>query len=156
MPRVYLVRHGETEWSLSGQHTGVTDIPLTENGERVIKEMGPRVIGPDSRFPRRPRSFQNSSSLTISVTSSFLHESAHNVPPSWYVDFGFQLTHATSPTADYANRSSSATTSLKSPTLPSTLTSPNGTMESTKGCSPRTSAKKSQTGPSGTTGGYRA
>jgi hypothetical protein len=34
LPVVYLARHGDTAWSLSGQHTGRTDLPLTEGGER--------------------------------------------------------------------------------------------------------------------------
>src|SRR5574341_261908 len=39
--RVFIVRHGETEWSLSGQHTGTTDIPLTEHGRQVARLLRP-------------------------------------------------------------------------------------------------------------------
>jgi probable phosphoglycerate mutase len=45
LPKIYLARHGETEWSLSGQHTGRTDIPLTERGERNARSLGERLKG---------------------------------------------------------------------------------------------------------------
>ena len=43
LPVVYLARHGETAWSLSGQHTGSTDLPLTERGERNARRLGERL-----------------------------------------------------------------------------------------------------------------
>ncbi len=44
-PIIYLVRHGETAWSLSGQHTGLTDLPLTQRGERNARLLGRRLSG---------------------------------------------------------------------------------------------------------------
>ena len=44
-PIVTLVRHGETAWSLSGQHTGRTDLPLTERGESRARALGARLHG---------------------------------------------------------------------------------------------------------------
>lgn len=45
LPQVYLVRHGETAWSLSRQATGRSDIPLTDRGERDAQELGARLKG---------------------------------------------------------------------------------------------------------------
>jgi probable phosphoglycerate mutase len=45
LPIVYLARHGETAWSVSGQHTGLTDLPLTERGERNARSLRERLAG---------------------------------------------------------------------------------------------------------------
>jgi broad specificity phosphatase PhoE len=45
LPIIYLARHGETAWSVSGQHTGLTDLPLTEQGERNARNLGERLRG---------------------------------------------------------------------------------------------------------------
>src|SRR4051812_21460746 len=45
LPIIYLARHGETAWSLTGQHTGRTDLPLTARGERNARRLGERLAG---------------------------------------------------------------------------------------------------------------
>ena len=45
LPVIYLARHGETEWTVSGQHTGLTDLPLTDRGERNARSLGKRLEG---------------------------------------------------------------------------------------------------------------
>jgi len=46
-PRCFIIRHGETEWSLSGKHTGTSDIPLTSNGEKRVRATGRALVGDD-------------------------------------------------------------------------------------------------------------
>jgi sedoheptulose-bisphosphatase len=46
-PRCFIVRHGETEWSLDGRHTGTSDIPLTSNGEKRVRATGRALVGDD-------------------------------------------------------------------------------------------------------------
>src|SRR5438045_3774154 len=45
LPAIHLARHGETAWSLTGQHTGLTDLPLTAHGERNAIHLGERLRG---------------------------------------------------------------------------------------------------------------
>ena len=45
LPVVYLARHGNTAWTHSGQHTGLTDLPLTADGERNAVRLGERMNG---------------------------------------------------------------------------------------------------------------
>ena len=50
LPMIYLARHGETAWSITGQHTGLTDLPLTQRGERDARALRERLKG--YRFAR--------------------------------------------------------------------------------------------------------
>ena len=43
LPSIYLARHGQTAWSLTGQHTGLTDLPLTQRGEQEARDLGKRL-----------------------------------------------------------------------------------------------------------------
>jgi probable phosphoglycerate mutase len=45
--QIYFIRHGETTWSLSGQHTGRTELPLTPNGEEMARQLAPTLKGID-------------------------------------------------------------------------------------------------------------
>ena len=45
LPMIYIARHGETAWTITGQHTGLTDLPLTPQGEKNAQGLGNRLKG---------------------------------------------------------------------------------------------------------------
>lgn len=45
LPVIYIARHGETAWTITGQHTGLTDLPLTPQGERNARALSGRLTG---------------------------------------------------------------------------------------------------------------
>jgi len=72
-PRVFVIRHGETEWSLNGRHTGTTELPLTVNGEKRIRATGRALVGDDRLIvPRKlAHMFVPSSPLLCSPETCF-------------------------------------------------------------------------------------
>lgn len=65
-PRCFIVRHGETEWSLSGKHTGTTNIPLTADGEKRVRATGKALVGNDRLIvPKQLKAMYVTLSLTL-------------------------------------------------------------------------------------------
>jgi broad specificity phosphatase PhoE len=97
-----LVRHGETEWSVSGQHTSWTDLPLTQHGEEQAKSLAPLLSGRTfslaltSPLGRAIRTAELAG-ITGALTDPDLHEwdygayegvttvEIHRTRPDWYL-----------------------------------------------------------------------
>ena len=76
--RLVLARHGETAWSRSGQHTGRTDIPLTDVGREQARRVGAALAG---------RSFSRVLTSPLSISTSFCRVANKslclNISPAW-------------------------------------------------------------------------
>ncbi|MGX1478786.1 UNVERIFIED_CONTAM: broad specificity phosphatase PhoE [Streptomyces canus] len=102
MGDLLLVRHGETEWSMSGQHTSWTDLPLTQHGEEQAKSLAPLLSGRTfslaltSPLGRAVRTAELAG-ITGALTDPDLHEwdygayegvttvEIHRTRPDWYL-----------------------------------------------------------------------
>jgi broad specificity phosphatase PhoE len=82
LPQVYLVRHGETEWSAAGRHTGRTDIPLTTRGEEAARKLGARLSG--KSFAR----VWTSPAIRARRTAELAGKQAEPDPDLWEWDYG--------------------------------------------------------------------
>lgn len=101
--QIYLLRHGETDWSLTGRHTGRTDLPLTENGERRASQLRERLSGINfahvltSPLQRARRTCELAGFGSVARVDSDLHEwdygdyegrttaEIHALQPGWNV-----------------------------------------------------------------------
>jgi probable phosphoglycerate mutase len=82
--KIYLLRHGETEWTLTGQHTGKTDIPLTENGRKQASQLGKRLKG--IAFEKILTSPRKRAIETCEATGLFRHAEIDSDLAEW--DYG--------------------------------------------------------------------
>jgi probable phosphoglycerate mutase len=84
--RVFLVRHGETEWSESGRHTGLTDVPLTDRGKAQAVALGPMLA--DFLGERPPALVLTSPLQRARVTAELAGLDAGTEPDLHEVDYG--------------------------------------------------------------------
>jgi broad specificity phosphatase PhoE len=78
---VIAIRHGETEWSLNGRHTGTTDIPLTDNGRRIARLLGSALSGRTFDAIVEPDLVEWNYGKYEGLTPAQIHEQA----PAWLI-----------------------------------------------------------------------